>query len=431
MAVVSAERPRTGPDAAGPYRFCGGELALESGGLAALAQAARDVVALVVRLARDAARDGTLGSLLGGVDATWLEYVFEPPDCLDGLVARPDLVFSAGRFQCLDVNAAHAGGWLAGTLWQWSRETGPDEPAPDRDVTLAAVFDLVHATARRAGVCARGEPVGLVVTRLPGSTEFTELVRARCLPAWYAAAARAGSRAGPLLFADYAELDVAGDGVRCCGERVHALIEGDVVDGAPRLRCFSLAKQGLLSLHSGPVAAVVNDRRFLAELSTRADNGILDAAWRALVRAIVPWTRCLLPGATTWRGLPVQLPDLVVRRREEMVVKQASSAGGVAVHLGWCTPPEQWAELVARAVAAGDWVVQQYLPPEYPPGTRGAGAGTHPVWGAFVVGGRYASGWARVLRADGYQWPHGAPTSMADSPNGDDRVPLALLSRAG
>lgn len=401
-----------------PYRLGESAILVDAATIADLAAAARRIVSLVLAWPARLAQAGTLPAVLDDVDEDWLRFVLDPPDGLDGCLSRPDLINSGGRFRCVDVNAAHAGGWLVG-LW-WARLGAAPIPDP-----LAAVFDLVHDRALRTGVAAPGEPVGLAVIRAPGSAEFGEPARLACLPAWRAAAARAGVRPGGLHFVDYAGLRAASDGIHCAGERVHALIEGDIIDGAPRMRCVALAKRGLLSVHSGPVAAVVNDRRLLAELSRAADEDLpsLTVAERRLVRDTVPWTRRLRPGTTSWRGRPVRLPDLALSRRTELVIKQVTSDGGRQVHLGWCTPTARWGDLVAAACAAGDWVVQEFLPPEYPPGVVPAEPDTHPVWGAFVVGGRYAGGLVRLLGAHDYDG-----TSMADSPNGDDHVRLVPVA---
>jgi hypothetical protein len=110
-----------------------------------------------------------------------------------------------------------------------------------------------------------------------------------------------------------------------------------------------------------------------------------------------------------------------------MVIKQVSSDGGRQVYLGRCTPAPVWRDSVASACATGDWIVQEFLPPEYPPGAVPAEPDTHPVWGVFVVGDRYAGGLVRLLGEHDYPSAGAAPTSMADSRNGDDHVRLVPL----
>lgn len=405
------------------YRFAESAPALAAATVTELAVTACRLIGLLLALTGRLARADTLTEVLDDIDEDWLTFVLEPPDGLGGCLSRPDFVYSAGRFRCIDINAAHAGGWLA-PLCRAER----DGATPWVGDPVAAVFDMVHDQARESGAVAAGESVSLVVIRAPDSAEFVESVRQACLPAWRAAAARASVRPGRLHFADYADLCVGPDGVHCAGERVHALLEGDVLDGAPRMRCVAAAKRGVLSMHSGPIAAVVNDRRLLAELSRRADEALplLTPAEQQLVRDAVPWTRTIRPGTTSWRDKSVDLVSLAVSRRTELVLKQASSDGGEQVYLGWCTPHAAWRSIIESACDTGDWVVQEYLPPRYPPGVAGSEPDTDPIFSAFVVRGRYAGGLLRLLGAHDYPEITSA-TTMAESRNGDDKVRLAAI----
>jgi hypothetical protein len=411
-----------------PYRFAEPAPTLAAATVTELAVTARRLIALSLALPERLADAGVLTEVLGDVDEDWLGFVLEPPDGLDGCLSRPDLVYSDGRFRCIDVNAAHAGGWLIPGCWAQHHGMPPWVGDP-----VAAVFDMVHEYARDSAVVTAGESVGLVVIRAPDSAEFVESVRQACLPAWRAAAVRAGVRPGGLHFADYADLEVGPDGAYCAGDRVHALLEGDVIDGAPRMRCVASAKRGILSIHSGPIAAVVNDRRLLAELSRQADGELplLKPAERQLVCDAVAWTRTVRPGTTSWRGQQVDLPRFAVARRTELVLKHASSDGGKQVYLGRCTPAAAWRGIVENACETGDWVVQEYLPPQYPPGTAEPEPDTDPIWSAFVIRGRYAGGLVRLLGAHDYPDTTaeiGTVTSMADSRNGDENVRLAPIA---
>ncbi|KZS83742.1 hypothetical protein B4U45_02305 [Mycobacterium persicum] len=407
-----------------PYRFGESAAGIEAATLVELADTARRVIALSLALPSRLADAGTLAEVLPDVDEDWLSFVLEPPDGLDGCLSRPDLVYSDGRFRCIDVNAAHAGGWLVHGCWTQQRGWSPAVADP-----LVAVCDMAHACARESGVATAGESVGLVVIRAPGSAEFTESVRHACLPAWRAAAARAGVTPGGFHFADYADLEVGPDGIYCAGERVHALLEGDVLDGAPRMRCVAAAKRGLVSLHSGPIAAVVNDRRVLAELSRQADEErpLLTPAERRLVCGTVAWTRSIRPGTTRWHGQWVDLPGLAVSRQPEMVLKHATSDGGTQVYLGHHTSPAAWRGLVENACDTGDWVVQEYLAPQWPPGASQTGPALDPIWSAFVLRGRYAGGLVRLLGVDDYP-DISTATSMAESRNSDNNVRLAPIA---
>lgn len=380
-----------------------------------LAVAAETVIALSLALPARLAAVGRLGEVLDA-DQDWLDFLLEPPTGLDGCVSRPDLIYSDGRFQCVDVNAAHAGGWNANALWHRKAPAGVRVRDP-----LDAVFDLVHRQAVARGVVAPGLPVGAAIVMSADAPEFAPAARSVCLHAWAAAAERLGGPPGPLHFVAYPDLRIRGRTLWCGSDRVHALIEGSVVDGPDRMRCVSLFKNGTLSLHSGPIGAPVNDRRLLAELSRAADAGdsLLNPAERAAVRTCVPWTRPLREAGQALAG------------RAELVLKRADSADGTGVYIGRFTPAADWADLLRSAVAEGGWVLQRYMSPQLPADADTYHPDTHVVWGAFVVAGRYAGGFVRLLSADGYRAPGttGA-VSVASGPNGDGRIPLSPIGES-
>jgi hypothetical protein len=110
-----------------------------------------------------------------------------------------------------------------------------------------------------------------------------------------------------------------------------------------------------------------------------------------------------------------------------MVLKHASSNGGKQVYLGWC-PVAACCSIIENACDTRDWVVQEYVPLQYPTGAAEPEPDTDPIWIAFVIRGRYAGGLVPLLSARDYPGMTTA-TSMADSRNGDESVRLAPSPR--
>lgn len=137
-----------------PYRFAESAASIPPAVLVELAATARRLVALSLALPSRLANAGMLEEVFGGADEDWLTFVLEPPDGLDGCLSRPDLIYSDGRFRCIDVNAAHAGGWLIHLGWARQHGWSPTIADP-----LAAVCDMVHACARESGVATAGNPL--------------------------------------------------------------------------------------------------------------------------------------------------------------------------------------------------------------------------------------------------------------------------------
>jgi hypothetical protein len=111
-----------------------------------------------------------------------------------------------------------------------------------------------------------------------------------------------------------------------------------------------------------------------------------------------------------------------------MVLKHASSNGGKQVYLGWCTPVVAWCSIIENACDTRDWVVQEYVSPQYPPGAAEPEPDTDPIWSAFVIRGRCAGGLVPPLSARDYPGITTA-TSMAGSRNGDENVRLAPIAK--
>ncbi|HEX7186034.1 MAG TPA: amino acid adenylation domain-containing protein [Thermoanaerobaculia bacterium] len=314
----------------------------------------------------------------------------EEPNGLEGVIGRGDFLDSAAGLQCLELNlVSDLGGWQA-PLWaeaylrvplfvRFLREEGLRAACRD---TVSLLFAHVAAEARElAG--ADGE-VNIALVLPEGGA-----AAARELEPWLASRYAEGR----LALLPYSGLRERG-GRLWAGERpVHAAVEiHHEGTAAHAFRCF---KAGSLKLYNAPVRTLLTDKRNLALLSDLADRGeILDPAERDLVSRHLPWTRRLAPAAASWRGREAWLPELALTAQRELVIKRAREGRGSAVHIGAATPEPVWRERVVRALADGDWVVQERvesLPSIHQLGERGCGP-HDVVWGLFVFGDRYGGG---------------------------------------
>ncbi|HET8643253.1 MAG TPA: hypothetical protein VFM37_15050, partial [Pseudonocardiaceae bacterium] len=88
----------------------------------------------------------------------------------------------------------------------------------------------------------------------------------------------------------------------------------------------------------------------------------LTAADRELVDRYLPWTREVRDGPVWWRGGRHDLPALLLSRQAELVLKRGHGQCGLQVRIGRDTGAAQWATAVEEALAAGDSVVQEFVP---------------------------------------------------------------------
>jgi hypothetical protein len=138
-------------------------------------------------------------------------------------------------------------------------------------------------------------------------------------------------------------------------------------------------------------------------VSEYADTDEFTAAERELIHRHIPWTRRVQRGSVTRGGRRIRIPDELPARREELVLKKASSIGGRSVHVGKFRTADEWARVIERALHDGDWIVQEYLQTVPYCFQRGAhGAGRHDmVWGLYVFGDYCGGAFLRMQPAGG------------------------------
>ncbi len=80
-------------------------------------------------------------------------------------------------------------------------------------------------------------------------------------------------------------------------------------------------------------------------------------------RRHIPWTRRIRARATTFDSQQWDLPDLIERQRERLVIKPNDDYGGHGVLIGAETEPRVWAEAIRRGLEE-PYVVQELVPVE-------------------------------------------------------------------
>jgi amino acid adenylation domain-containing protein len=343
---------------------------------------------------------------LAGADLARL--MVQHPDGLAATIGRGDFLDSAEGLKCLEFNMLSAlGGWEA-PLWaeaylrvpvfaRFLREERLRVACRD---TVALLLAHAVAEARELGTADGEINVALVTPEHTAS-------HGHHLESWlagrYAEALRreAPGASGTLVILPYAGLRERAGALWAGERRIHAAVElHEEGTAAQALRCF---RAGTLKLFNAPIRVALTDKRNLALLSELAERGdLLNPAERELAARHVPWTRRLTADSAVRRGAEVWLPEMVLAEREELVIKKARAGRGSAVHLGAATPEALWSERVERALAEGDWIVQERvepLPAIHQHGERGAGP-HDVVWGLFALGDRYGGGFLSLAHRE-------------------------------
>jgi hypothetical protein len=343
-------------------------------------------------------------------DEFLVDVLLEEPNGMRAAPSRGDYLEDAEGLKLLEFNAGGSLGGLQadaiGDLYvasaptaRFLAERGFRARPPG---TLRAMFRHVVEDTARLGVWTGGE-LNVAMLVLPNDPDQVALHSPELYNREYRLAlAEAGiAPAGRVVCCGTDDLVEEDGGLTVDGHRIHALLENH--NGTADLKlAFRYFKTGRLNLFSGPLGWLMSDKRNLALVSAHADSDDFTAAERELIRRHLPWTRRVLPGRTTFRGRPFRLPDDLPDRREGLVLKKGSSASGRHVHVGRFHTPDQWREVIARALREGDWVVQEYLETvPYCFHDISGGPGRHDmVWGLFVFGRHYGGAFLR-MQAEG------------------------------
>lgn len=334
-------------------------------------------------------------------DSTLLRIGLQPPNGITDGMSRSDFIDGRSGFKCAEFNfGGNLGGFDNGLVARITLET----PAIQRFV--AGLGQRVrHRNTFR--LLARHAIYQALKTRISGGEVNVALLHSAApegrdaLSAFFTReyeallAAIGPPLRGRFVLCTTEELTVRNNALYRFGTRLHIVVEGDTTRPRPTVvQCF---KAGNLVLYNGPMSALISDKRNVALLSENAASDDFSAEEKAVIERHIPWSRHLAPGATTYQGERHQLERLVLARREDLVLKKAWSYGGADVLLGRDTAPPEWEHAVRRSLAAGDWMVQEYVESHSYLFQHGEGCQSHKaVWGPYVFGDDFGGMFMRV-----------------------------------
>lgn len=335
--------------------------------------------------------------------------LLEPPNGLDGAVTRSDFTDGRDGFKCLEINGGRIGGWQH-RYFEGACRSHPliarflerEGLSPHYRDPFAELFR--HILADNVGKpTIAGGTLNIAIT-VPVEYRLATLGEtSREMTGLFAEQLAAGGDglAGEVVFCQAEELGLR-RGQVCLGELpIQAIVEMSPFD-APEsfVQCF---KEGRFSFYNGPINRMLSDKRNLALLSQHAASDLFTAAERDLLAEHLPWSRDVGPEYATFRGVRAPLPELLLSRREDFVIKPADGYQGTGVIVGRRTSPEAWRRAVHEAAAAQGWLAQEYVesrPYLYQHGDRGH-AVHDVVWGLFCFGDAYGGGFLRMLPRGG------------------------------
>lgn len=317
---------------------------------------------------------------------------------------RCDVVDDGERLRLLEINmGSNLGGWQL-RFWQpWVMGNPPflrfaaklaGKPRY-RDVLHHALCHAIESMIAR-GLDAKGLNLAFVATSEAAVPDLSRLLQPMYQRALQQVAPHANGTVAVTTYPGAFRLD--GDrGLILAGLPVQAVYE--FTDRATPPDVFRAYKQGVIVLFNVPLHSYLGNKRTLALLSEQADSDRLTADERALVSAVVPWTREFAPARrVSYEGAEHDLGALLRAARERFVLKGDAGIGGNAVVVGRHTDAAGWEAALARAEREGDWLVQEYVAsrPYLLQDAAGTPCPHDIVWGLYVCGTRYGGAFVRA-----------------------------------
>jgi hypothetical protein len=330
--------------------------------------------------------------------AAQLDLLLSPPNGSDTAASRGDFIATPQGFKCIEFNfSPNLGGWEAVLLANTLRQTpaiadflAAQPEKLDFTDTVAVFFRSLLATLSPE-VLAKGTVNVAFAIAPKDSDDFyfapgVDLMK-RSLRA--AAAALDERLTAAVHFCRYQELIPLRERVYFGKTQIHAIVELDTRGTpAPLYRSF---KRGEVVIFNGPLSPLMSNKRTLALAWELAAAGQVSDEERRLLHENFPWTRHVAPGQIDFRGEAVDCAELLSRESRSLVLKQVESYGGKGVWLGRHSPAAEWDELARRALAEGEWVVQEvvdFVPYLYQCGALGCEV-HEVIWGPFFFGQTY------------------------------------------
>lgn len=321
------------------------------------------------------------------------------------VIARPDAFMLGERIQYLEFNAESP----AAVAWtdlfeQTFRELEPMQELPWARKTKGSSCQqlLVDALleAGRAYGLSETPQVAIVDWREVPTIREHHLV-ARCFR----------DRGVPASVVDPQDFEIRGDRLYASGQPVDLIyrrvILGELLarrDEPGPAAMLEAIRRDLVCIVNPFITRVPGSKAFMALLSHPRNEHVFTPEQVRMLRAVVPWTRVLVPSAEQFAGERGDLLELARRFKDRMVVKPTYSYGGKGVSIGPETDASDWDAVIDKAANDhGNWTVQEYVPiPEEPYPVFDPEFGTTDLkvnLNPYLFGGRYAGAIVRLSRS--------------------------------
>jgi len=107
---------------------------------------------------------------------------------------------------------------------------------------------------------------------------------------------------------------------------------------------------------------LIHKKALFAVLTDSKRSGLFSENELAAIKAHVPWTRLVREERTGYNGEEFDLLEFVRANNEKLVLKPNDDYGGHGITIGWNSTPAEWDAALSKALANGDYLVQERVP---------------------------------------------------------------------
>jgi uncharacterized circularly permuted ATP-grasp superfamily protein len=121
-------------------------------------------------------------------------------------------------------------------------------------------------------------------------------------------------------------------------------------------------RAGAICLVNSFRSKLIHKKALFAVLTDQRRESLFSTAEQEAIRAHVPWTRLVRDERSDYNGEPIDLLEFARANSERMVLKPNDDYGGHGITIGWQVDPPDWNRNLERALANGDYLVQERVP---------------------------------------------------------------------
>jgi len=107
---------------------------------------------------------------------------------------------------------------------------------------------------------------------------------------------------------------------------------------------------------------LIHKKALFGVLTNRRYSSLFNEAELAAIRAHVPWTRIVRDETSDYEDEPINLLEFVRHNSQRLVLKPNDDYGGHGITIGWNVDQADWDAAIEKALANGDYLVQERVP---------------------------------------------------------------------